>query len=82
MLRDLDEQMVPVMATKSGVCGSCFLGNRCISRDGMRGGSALLRAEIFKVYLGVKSGSKSAVEVGDGARYRILFGGFWGFVDN
>jgi hypothetical protein len=29
--------------------------------------------EIFEVYLGVKSVSKSVVEVGESARYRMLF---------
>jgi hypothetical protein len=28
--------------------------------------------EIFGIYLGVKSGSRLAVEVEDGARYRML----------
>jgi hypothetical protein len=37
---------------------------------------ALLWVEIFEVYLGVKSVSKSVVEVGDGARYRMAFGRF------
>jgi len=35
---------------------------------------ALQWVEIFEVYLGVKSVSKSVVEVGDGARYRMAFG--------
>jgi len=34
---------------------------------------ALLWVEIFEVYLGRKSSSKLAMEVGDGARYRMLF---------
>jgi hypothetical protein len=42
----------------------------------MRGGIALLRVKICEVYLGGKCGSKSAVEVGDGARYWRAFGRF------
>jgi hypothetical protein len=34
---------------------------------------ALRWVEIFEVYLGGESGSKLAMEVGDGARYRMLF---------
>jgi hypothetical protein len=34
---------------------------------------ALLRVEIFEVYLGSYSGSKSAVEVSDGARHWMAF---------
>ena len=33
----------------------------------------MLWVEIFEAYLGGESGSKSAVDVGDGARYRMLF---------
>jgi len=39
---------------------------------------ALLWVEILEAYFGMKSGSKSAVEVGDGARYRMAFGRFRG----
>lgn len=39
----------------------------------MRGGLALLRAEISEVYSGGKSGSMSVVKVGDGARYWRAF---------
>jgi len=35
--------------------------------------------ETFEVNLGVKSGSKSAVEAGDGARYWMAFGRFRGY---
>jgi len=48
-------------------------GNRCICRGGIWRCLALLWVAIFEVDLGVKSGSKSAVEVGDGARYWMLF---------
>ena len=34
---------------------------------------ALLWVVIFEAYLGGESGSKSALEVSDGARYRMLF---------
>ena len=34
---------------------------------------ALLWVEIVEVYLGAESGSRLAVEVGDGARYWMLF---------
>lgn len=34
---------------------------------------ALLKAEIFEVYLGVVSSSESDVEVGDSARHWIAF---------
>ena len=37
----------------------------------------MLWVEIFEVYLGVKSGSKSAAEVGDGARYWKCFSVLW-----
>jgi hypothetical protein len=48
-------------------------GDRCICRGGIWRCLALLWVEIFEVYLGEKSGSSAAVEVGDGARYRMLF---------
>jgi hypothetical protein len=35
---------------------------------------ALLRAEMLQVYLGVKSGSKSVLEVSNGDGYRRSFG--------
>ena len=41
----------------------------------------LLWVEIVEVYLGGVSGLRLAVEVGDGARYRILFSGIWGCLD-
>ena len=40
---------------------------------GFAAGGDVLREEIFGIYLGVKSGSRSAVEVSNGARYRMLF---------
>ncbi len=61
-----------MMAIKSEVFGECVgemnvsvvMENRCMP---------LLWVEIFEVYLGGESGSRKAVEVGDGARYWICF---------
>lgn len=41
----------------------------------------MLWEKVFELYLGVKSGSKSTAEVGDGARYRLTFLGLWEYVD-
>ena len=55
------------------------LRNICICKAKECSGLALLWVEIFEVYFGGESGSKSAVEVGDGARYwrrlRLVWGG-------
>ena len=38
--------------------------------------------EIIEIILGVKSGSNLVAEVGDGARYRMVFGAVWELFKN
>ena len=61
------------MATGNEVFGGCEWGNKCISRAQEWRWLALLCVEIFEIYFGGESGSISAVEVGDGARYWMAF---------
>ena len=56
------------------------LRNICICKAKECSGLALLWVEIFEVYFGGESGSKSAVEVGDGARYWRLIEARWGWL--
>ena len=42
----------------------------------------MLRAEIFEVYLGNLSDLKSAVGMGDGARYWMAFWALWELLKN
>jgi len=64
--------MASVMAIKNDVFGSCIKGIN-VSLGGAISILVLLRVEIFKAYLERGSCSKSAVEMGDGARYRKCF---------
>ena len=58
-----------VMAIESEVFGRCVGEINVSSEQKKFSGLALLWAGIYEVYLGGKSDSRLAVEVGDGARY-------------
>jgi hypothetical protein len=77
LLGDLDEPTASVLAIESEVFGSCVedICISCIAQEWRC--LALLRMEVFEVYLGGKSGSKSAVEVSGLCQVSEAFWALW-----